>query len=90
MDPSKVHALVTWPTPTSVTLLKSFLGLLRYYDSFTDHLADVAFPLTELFKKDKPWVWGEPQGTAFSRLEQLVNRPPCLLMPGLNLPFVVT
>ena len=43
MDPSKVHSLVTWPTPTSVTQLKSFLGLLGYYDSFIDHLADVAF-----------------------------------------------
>ena len=89
MDPSKVHSLVTWPTPTSVTQLKSFLGLLGYYDSFIDHLADVAFPLTELFKKDKPWVWGEPQDTAFSRLKQLVTTPPCLLMPDLNLPFVV-
>ncbi len=75
MDPNKVHALVTWPTPTSVTQLKSFLGLLGYYDSFIDHLADAAFPLTELFKKDKPWVWGEPQDTAFSRLKQLHHSP---------------
>ena len=67
MDPSKVHALVTWPTPTFVSQFKSFLGLLGYYDSFIDHLADVAFPLTELFKKDKPRV--NPKTRLFSRLK---------------------
>ena len=56
MDPRKVEAILSWPDPTSVTQLKQFLGLLGYYDDFVDHLADVAFPLTELFKKNVPWV----------------------------------
>jgi hypothetical protein len=89
MDPQKVSAILSWPEPTSVTQLKQFLGLLGYYDDFVDHLADVAFPLTELFKKNVPWVWGPVQSAAFSKLKDLVTSPPCLLIPDLNLPFVI-
>jgi len=48
--------MVNWPTPTNVSELRSFMGLLQYYDSFIPHFADVAFPLTELFKKDSPGI----------------------------------
>jgi len=89
VDPKKVHAMVAWPTPTNVHELRSFMGLLQYYSSFIPHFADVAFPLTELFKKDTPWVWASAHETAFCELKRLVSTPPCLIMPSLELPFVV-
>eukprot|EP00884_Botryococcus_braunii_P004403 jgi/Botrbrau1/13964/Bobra.0130s0002.1 len=54
-----------------------------------DHFADVAYPLTELLKKDVPWTWEGPQREAFVALKDLVSTPPCLLMPDLDKPFVV-
>jgi hypothetical protein len=42
---------MNWPTPTCVSELRSFMGLLQFYDTFADHFAHVAFPLTELFKR---------------------------------------
>ena len=44
MDPSKVHALVTWPTPTSVSQLKSFRGLLGYLTHLLITLLMLLFP----------------------------------------------
>ena len=43
MDPSKVAAIRDWPTPTNVSQLRGFLGLIQYYDAFVDHFADHAF-----------------------------------------------
>ena len=89
VDPRKVAAIKDWPIPSNVSELRGFLGLIQYYDSFIDHFAEVAFPLTELLKKDAPWRWEEPQHHAFLSLKQLVSSPPCLLMPDLDKPFVL-
>eukprot|EP00884_Botryococcus_braunii_P000310 jgi/Botrbrau1/1027/Bobra.0076s0001.1 len=89
VDPRKVAAIQDWPTPCNVSQLRGFLGLTQYYDTFIDHFADVAYPMTELLKKDVPWTWEGPQREAFIALKDLVSSPPCLLMPDLDKPFVV-
>eukprot|EP00884_Botryococcus_braunii_P012926 jgi/Botrbrau1/21634/Bobra.43_1s0036.1 len=89
VDPRKVAAIRDWPTPLNVSQLRGFLGLTQYYDTFMDRFADVAYPLTELLKKDVPWTWEGPQAQAFIALKDLVSSPPCLLMPDLDKPFVV-
>jgi hypothetical protein len=65
------------------------LGLLEYYDDIVNHLADMAFPLTELFKEMCHGSEGEAPSAAFQKLKDLVTSPPCLLMPDLNLPFTI-
>jgi hypothetical protein len=52
-------------------------------------LLNIAFPLTELLKKDTPWTWEGPQIQAFDALKDKISSPPCLLMPDLNKPFVL-
>ncbi|GJS62267.1 putative reverse transcriptase domain-containing protein [Tanacetum coccineum] len=36
MDPAKVEAITKWPRPTSVTEVRSFLGLAGYYRRFSE------------------------------------------------------
>nr|GEZ61849.1 putative reverse transcriptase domain-containing protein [Tanacetum cinerariifolium] len=51
MDPAKVEAITKWPRPTSVTEVRSFLGLAGYYRRFVDGFSRLALPLTKLMRK---------------------------------------
>ena len=48
MDPEKVKAVVEWPTPKSVTEIRSFLGLAGYYRRFVEGFSKIARPMTRL------------------------------------------
>ena len=34
VDPQKIEAIVNWKPPMNVTMIRSFLGLARYYQKF--------------------------------------------------------
>ena len=52
---SKVRAIRDAPSPTNITELKSFLGLLNYYHKFLPNLATILAPLHQLLQKDAVW-----------------------------------
>ena len=45
IDPAKVDAVVNWKLPRSVTEVRSFLGLARYYRRFMKGFSVIACPL---------------------------------------------
>ncbi|XP_052113828.1 uncharacterized mitochondrial protein AtMg00860-like [Arachis duranensis] len=57
MDPAKVEAVMNWERPTSVTEIRSFLGLAGYYWRFIKGFSQLALPSTKLTWKDVPFVW---------------------------------
>ena len=56
-DPRKVSVIESWPAPTTVPELRSFLGMTNYYSTFVPHYAHQAAPLTYLLRKDSVWDW---------------------------------
>jgi hypothetical protein len=50
-DPKKVEAVQTWPVPKNVHDVRSFLGLVNYFQKFIEHDSKIAVPLTNLTKK---------------------------------------
>ena len=51
VDPQKVKAILNWKPPTSVTEIRIFLGLARYYRKFVEGFSKIATPLTRLTRK---------------------------------------
>ena len=57
VDSSKIEALLNWEWPTTVTEVRSFLGLAEYYRQFVKNLSQIALPLTKLTKKNASFEW---------------------------------
>ena len=73
--PDKVGVIRDWTAPTNVKSLQSFLGFCNFYRKFVPCYSGIAKPLTELTRKDQPWVWGKAQQQAFDELQRLTEAP---------------
>ena len=51
VDEEKVKAIKEWPTPKSITKVRSFHGLVSFYHRFVKDFSTLAAPLTDLVKK---------------------------------------
>ena len=89
VDPSKVDAVLQWESPKSVTEIRSFVGLAGYYRRFIRGFSQIARPLTNLTKKDRPFVWTEQCETAFQELKTLLTTAPVLILPDPSQPYEV-
>lgn len=45
IDPTKIEAMLKWPTPTNVTEIRSFLGAVQYLRKFIANFSYMASPL---------------------------------------------
>jgi hypothetical protein len=87
VDSSKIAAIQDWPTPTTVTQIRSFLGLAGFYRRFIRDFSSIAAPLHELTKKGVPFSWGDSQEVAFNTLKDTLTHAPLLQLPDFNKVF---
>ena len=80
MDPNKVKAVTTWPTPMTKRELQQFLGFVNFYQRFVKGFAKIAKPLTKLMGKNE-WLWMELQQRAFEELKQEITSKRMLIIP---------
>ena len=50
MEPSKIEAIMNWPSPTNLKEIQVFLGLAGFYCKFLKEYAKVAIPLIDQLK----------------------------------------
>jgi hypothetical protein len=59
VDPAKVNEIMEWSVPTTVTEIRSFLGLAGYYRRFIEGFSKIAKPMTSLLEKGREFKWDE-------------------------------
>jgi hypothetical protein len=88
-DPKKVQAISTWPSPISITQLRSFLGLCSYYRRFILSFADVARPLHKLLEAGQSFDWTSEAEATFQQLKRMLSEAPILGYPKADAPFII-
>ena len=89
MDDNKVQAILSWPTPTTVKEMRSFLGLAGYYRRFIERFAHRVGPMSELLKAGAAWTWKKPQQEAFEDLKGAMTTAPVLSVCNPITPYEV-
>ena len=89
MDPSKVKDVLDWLPPTTVSQIRSFLGLAGYYRHFIKGFSKIAKPMTELLKKDKKFEWTTDYEKSFTELKKHLTTAPVLRLPDIYRSFDV-
>ncbi|KAE8966114.1 hypothetical protein PR002_g28468 [Phytophthora rubi] len=88
-DPEKSSSICSWPTPTSPTELRQWLGLANYLHKYTKDYAGLIQPLSSLLKKDATWLWRPEHQAAFDSVKKSLASAPILMLPDDSKPFHV-
>ena len=88
-DPSKIAAVLKFPTPQNATDVRSFLGLCNYYRRFVKEFAHKAHPLHLLTRLNTPWRWTPEHQQAFDFFKKVLTEAPVLVLPDTTKPFVL-
>jgi hypothetical protein len=89
VEQSKIESIKNWPTPTTPTKIRQFLGLAGYYRRFIEGFSKIAQPPTALTHKGTVYKWGNSQEAAFQALKQKLCSAPILCLPEGKDDFVV-
>eukprot|EP00253_Pinus_taeda_P008884 PITA_08884 len=91
VDPAKIQVIWDWPSPTTLTELRNFLGLANFYRKFVLGFSHITWPLSQVIKggaKEK-FFWSKSQQKAFTELKYRLYSAPVLALPDLQQPFEV-
>ncbi|KAL4023163.1 hypothetical protein IC575_016913 [Cucumis melo] len=70
VDPAKIEAVTGWTRPSTVSEVRSFLGLAGYYRRFVENVSRIATPFTQLTRKGASFVWSKACEDSFQNLKQ--------------------
>ncbi|KAG5727419.1 hypothetical protein E4T56_gene11890 [Termitomyces sp. T112] len=89
MDPTKVDAILNWPSPRNVKEVQSFLGFANFYCCFIDNYSGITKPLNRLTWKDTPWDWDSKCQSVFLLLKKAFTSALVLRHFDPSLPIVL-
>lgn len=89
-NPEKIKAIKNYPIPTNPKQIKQFLGLIGYYRRFIKDFSKFAKPLTNLLKKDAPFIWSNEQDQSIEYFKNALIQAPILQYPDFSNEFLLT
>jgi len=87
VDRAKVEVIAKLPPPTSVKLVRGFLGHAGFYRRFIKDFSKIAKPLSNLLEKDAPFNFSIECIQAFNTLKEKLISAPIMVAPNWDLPF---
>ena len=88
-DPKKIQAVKEWPQPTTVTQVRSFIGLASYYRRFIKDFSRIARPLFRLMEKGVKFEWTAECAEALHILKEHLITAPILAYPQIEGQYVL-
>ncbi|KAL0546479.1 hypothetical protein IC582_016389 [Cucumis melo] len=88
VDPAKIEAVTGWTRPSTVSEVRSFLGLAGYYRRFVENFSRIATPFTQLTRKGASFVWSKACEDSFQNLKQKLVTASVLTVPDGSGSFV--
>ena len=75
---AKVEAVKDAPSPSNLSELRAFLGLINYYRKFIPNLSSELSLLYALLQKSSQWCWGPEEEECFKKAKALLASPSLL------------
>lgn len=87
VDPEKVEAVVRIPIPKSVSDVRRVVGLASWYRRFVPNFSSVVAPMTNLLRKNQPFIWSEDCSKSFNEIKERLISAPILTCPDFSKHF---
>ncbi|XP_070042684.1 uncharacterized mitochondrial protein AtMg00860-like [Nicotiana tomentosiformis] len=89
VDPKKIEAVQSWPSPSSAMEIRRLFSLASYYRRFVEGLSSIALPLTKLTHKGAPFRWSDECEESFQKLKTAVITTLVLVLPSTSGSYTV-
>ncbi|KAA5557014.1 hypothetical protein F3G48_33115, partial [Pseudomonas aeruginosa] len=70
---SKIDAITKAPAPSNAKELRSFLGLVNFYERFVPHLHGICSDLHDLTSKKNRWRWTDHENRIFEDTKKCIT-----------------
>ncbi|UYV63703.1 K02A2.6-like [Cordylochernes scorpioides] len=77
-DPNEVQTIREFPSPSSISEVRRFLGMVNFTGKFIQDLSTFLYPLNQLLVKRNDWRWDSAQEEAFEKVKNLLSTSPTL------------
>ncbi|KAL7868371.1 hypothetical protein SRHO_G00097550 [Serrasalmus rhombeus] len=88
-DAKNLDKVLNWPTPTTTTEVRAFVGLCSYYRRFIRNFSVIAAPLHALTQKGALFSWMPACEDAFQSLKHALTNPPIVAHPVFSQMFLL-
>lgn len=89
LDTSRIEAIQNYPRPCNVKQVRSYLGVINYYNKFIPKYAGTLIPLYDLLKKGVRFKWTEREQEAFDNIKESFHKNIHLMIADFNYPFIL-
>jgi hypothetical protein len=85
----RIEAILKIAKPHNIKKAWGFLGTIYFIKNHIPNRAEILQPITELTKKETPFIWGESQAAAFNKIKAAISNNIMCMYPDPNKPFII-